>query len=439
MRYSRFYKVKKVCAFIVLGWCFIIQESYSQTPANVSTPKSSSVTAYITSENTNYWRGYYDAFYATNGRYYLYQFSDGFSSSMRFNCHGFAWHMDEGGSPRWIGYYVSTDEDIYMTDGSYVQVCNEMYPGKVSWNSDNHSAATTPTVGRFISKWGQAPLLEHAWNDTPYNNSSLKYYVSTDISGSASELCSGTRTLTAQNIPGAIYTWSINTRLLSIVSGQGTNQLIVQRNGTGSGQGWVEVQISTPCSSGSVSSKKFNFWIGAPHNAGYITGSTYTYELTYTSYSISPVGGTQYNWQFPNGWSGGGVLSTPLAFTTVGVNSGYVYVTPHNSCGSGSSSNTYVTVVPCQYCRTVDISPNPANDYLSIVPRTSSLEGDQVSLELVSYYIVDIRGRLVAKKEGKFNVDPHTIEVSGLSKGLYIIHLLMGDGEKITKRLLIDR
>lgn len=347
--------------------------------------------------------------------------------------------MDQGGSPRWIGYYYSTDEDVYMTDGSYVEVCNEMYPGKVSWASDDHSASTTPTPGRFISKWGQAPLLEHAWNDTPYNNSSLKYYVSTDISGSASELCSGTRTLTARNISGASYTWSVNTNLLSIVSGQGTNQLTVQRNGGDSGQGWVEVQISTSCSSGSATSKKFNFWVGAPHNAGYVTGSTYTYELTYTSYSISPVGGTQYNWQFPNGWSGGGSLSSPVAYTTVGANSGYVYVTPHNACGSGSGSNTYVNVVSCQFCRTVDIWPNPADDYVSIVPKTPDLGEEHPSLELEANYIYDIQGKLVAKMEEKTSINPHAIEVSGLAKGLNIIHLVVTDGETITKRLLIDR
>ncbi|RXF70152.1 hypothetical protein EKH83_09740 [Arcticibacter tournemirensis] len=105
---------------------------------------------------------------------------DNVSSTRRFNCHGYAWYMSELAdplsSPRWIGT-TSTQEDIYMTDGSYTQTSGERYPGKVSYASDDHSAITTNQPGWFISKWGQAILCRHRWDDTPYNESSLKYYV----------------------------------------------------------------------------------------------------------------------------------------------------------------------------------------------------------------------------------------------------------------------
>lgn len=45
MEFSKFHKVMKACALIVFGWCFIIHEGSSQTQANVTTPKASSVTA----------------------------------------------------------------------------------------------------------------------------------------------------------------------------------------------------------------------------------------------------------------------------------------------------------------------------------------------------------------------------------------------------------
>lgn len=195
----------------------------------------------------------------------MYYFGDPYSSTRRFNCHGYAWNMVEGGPIRWIGYYpYNTDEHIYWEDGSYIEVCNEMYPGKVSWASGDHTAITTPTPGRWISKWNEWPLMEHDWNDTPFGTSNLKYYVPTSIAGSTSGLCSGTRTFSVANISGATYTWSVNGSVLSIVSGQGTHQLTVQRNGSNSGLGWVEVEISTPCSSLPATSKRVQFDVGFP-------------------------------------------------------------------------------------------------------------------------------------------------------------------------------
>lgn len=246
--------MRKVYIFFAVSTLtlFALYSKGQETSANVATPKGSTVTAWTIVEDNNTLRNYYDALYATSGRTYLYYFPGEQSSSRRFNCHGYAWHMAEGGAPRWIGWFANTEEDIYMTDGSYVQVCSEIYPGKVSWPSaDDHSAITTPTPGRWISKWGRAPWLEHDWNDNPYGTSGLKYYASTSISGSTAALCSGTRNFSVINISGASYTWYVNSNL-TIVSGQGTNTVTVQRNGSSSGNASVYVEISTPCSGGTV-------------------------------------------------------------------------------------------------------------------------------------------------------------------------------------------
>lgn len=50
---------------------FSVYEARSQqTSANVSTPKGSTVTAWTVTENTSYWRGYYNAYWATSNRTY---------------------------------------------------------------------------------------------------------------------------------------------------------------------------------------------------------------------------------------------------------------------------------------------------------------------------------------------------------------------------------
>ena len=102
---------------------------------------------------------------------------DGVSTTERFNCHGYAWLYVEKGIDRWICYFRAGDEDIYMTDGSYIEVAQETFPGKVSWADGGHSAITTEQQGWFISKWGPGILCKHRWDDTPYGTPNLKYYV----------------------------------------------------------------------------------------------------------------------------------------------------------------------------------------------------------------------------------------------------------------------
>jgi len=155
---------------------------FAQTQSNVNTPIGNPVTAYITPEMSDAdrkaWDKYYEWAYPNATQLDTY---GNRSSSGRFNCHGYAWYMmsNEGSGlndPRWIGYYYTTDEDIYMTDGSYKEVPNEVSPGKVSWASGDHSAITTSTPGKYRSKWNKYPLMEHQWDDTPFGTTNLKYY-----------------------------------------------------------------------------------------------------------------------------------------------------------------------------------------------------------------------------------------------------------------------
>lgn len=97
------------------------------------------------------------------------------NASRTYNCHGYAWHVSEGGNRVWIGYDSKDAEDIYWLDGSYV-LSSENEASKVSYASDDHSAVTTKQKGWFISKWGMGPLMRHRFNDSPYNSTDLKFY-----------------------------------------------------------------------------------------------------------------------------------------------------------------------------------------------------------------------------------------------------------------------
>lgn len=217
-------------------------------------------------------------------------------------------------------------------------------------------------------------------------------------------------------------------------SGSGKS-VTLTRAGSSTGQAKIRFTVQNLCSGNKIYEK--NFWVGQPNSAGGISGSTYTYQYTNSVYSVNPaLGASTYNWQIPNDWSGWS--NTNAINVTVGSNSGYVSVTPQNSCGSGWTSSIYVTVNSCQFCRTVDVWPNPADRYISVVAVPNNDTQDYPKLELEAYFIYDVQGKLLAKKDKKMEINPNAIEVGGLPKGLYFIHLVI-DNETVIKRLIIDR
>jgi len=142
-----------------------------------------------------------------------------------YNCHAYAWHMSEGGTPVWMGFY-DNPTSIYWTDNSYVQSTDSGFEGrKVSYASDNHSAVTTKTVGIFISKWGSWPLMRHEKSYCPYNSSNLKYYHKNRPSGPSIMQCSEVTSFTFIKSG----TWEVSPNL-QIISGQGTNRISVRAN-----------------------------------------------------------------------------------------------------------------------------------------------------------------------------------------------------------------
>jgi hypothetical protein len=91
-----------------------------------------------------------------------------------YNCHAYAWHMTEGGSPVWMGRWTNPT-NAYVDDDSYIATSSNTSNAKVMYLNDNHSAiAETSNV--FVSKWGMQPLMRHSKDYSPYNSSQLAYY-----------------------------------------------------------------------------------------------------------------------------------------------------------------------------------------------------------------------------------------------------------------------
>ena len=99
------------------------------------------------------------------------------NSSAVYNCHSFAWHLNSTDNTVWLNPSNSLNIfqlNRYWTYDKY-ESTSSAYAEKVHYSDGDHSALTLPN-GNYISKWGMAPLMEHAPNYCPYLLSDIHYY-----------------------------------------------------------------------------------------------------------------------------------------------------------------------------------------------------------------------------------------------------------------------
>jgi len=419
--------------------------AYNDIQSNVKTPKDSPVTAWITDESSEATRASYDNYWAlTRPDADQIETYDGFSSTRRFNCHGYAWHIIEGGSDRWIGYHYTTEEDIYMTDGSYVQVVNEMYPGKVSWGSGDHSAITTSQAGRYKSKWNEWPLMEHDWDDTPFGTTNLKYYVSTSISGSSSVLCNNsTRNFSARNIPNADYDWTVGPGLT--LNSDGNYNTSVTANSSYSCETWIEVEITSPLGGSNEDVKTsprvgFWVWVGTP-----IPGISGAYDPACHCQTFMPeVGEEYYFWALTENPSTNNSDYYWKIYPPAGANLGYDYTVDYGkkiyftapvegtytfmlkqnwTCGWSSFAEEYREFFGFWFGLLFSPNPTIGETTLTIEPKGGKAFDENAGWELEVYSQAYVLKERKTKLRGKSTI----IKTTGWKAGIYIVRVKYKD------------
>lgn len=205
---------KKIFIICLLGICSNI--AFSQTYVSVTTvktPNGSTVpdTRQLTSSDITYSSSQLAALREDlrvnyNGAVLID------APSYKYNCHAYAWHISEGGDKVWIGYSTSTAEDVYWTDGSYVEV-SESEATKVSYNqAGNHSAIRLNST-YYQSKWGSSALVKHTPNAVPsgyHPEMTKKYYKRNlpNMSISGQQFVCGSAEYSVKNLPSdATVTW----------------------------------------------------------------------------------------------------------------------------------------------------------------------------------------------------------------------------------------
>lgn len=88
--------------------------------------------------------------------------------SRNYNCHGYAWHMYDGGSEIALNEPIYGGVSAYINDGSYAFTSNTTLPKVRVRYTDDHSAVVIYTTNRYLSKWGPGPVVRHSPGDVPW-------------------------------------------------------------------------------------------------------------------------------------------------------------------------------------------------------------------------------------------------------------------------------
>jgi hypothetical protein len=247
------------------------------------------------------------------------------------------------------------------------------------------------------------------------------------ISGPTNNLCNMQNVVySVTNVIGLTYNWVVPSGA-TIVSGQGTNSIIVNFGSTlGSCNTCTGPQITVSASNGCLSSPARCLSITLyPDKPGTITGPYNTTPNQIVTYSILPVpGATSYTWQKPAGWtiiSGQGTTSIQVIAGTV---RGKILVKANNDCGSSGFRIKYVN--SCSTSRIIDnvvnsttkIYPNPTNGILNI----------ETSKSIEKIEILNLQGSIISTFGNE-----RILDLSSYDDGIYLIRTITDEGIELKR------
>lgn len=213
--------------------------------------------------------------------------------------------------------------------------------------------------------------------------------VSTSAISGPTPVCPNTNGLiyTVVNTPGSTYSWTVPAGA-AIVSGQGTNSIVVNWGAAG---GVITVTETASCGTGAP--VNYNVTIGTNPNTGAISGtSPVCPNAANVVYTVNNTAGSTYAWTVPAGAtivSGQGTNSIIVNWGSTG---GNISVTETTNCGTGTAVLYPVTVFPlpstspitggnptCANATgiTYSVTNTPGNTYVWTVPAGATIVSGQ--------------------------------------------------------------
>lgn len=98
------------------------------------------------------------------------------SPTSLYNCHSYAWYKNSTDNNVWIDAYINGDLQLstYWEHDVFVS-CAETGAIRAYYSLGDHSAIVLPN-GKYLSKWGMGPLLEHDKEYCPYSTANIQYF-----------------------------------------------------------------------------------------------------------------------------------------------------------------------------------------------------------------------------------------------------------------------
>lgn len=216
------------------------------------------------------------------------------------------------------------------------------------------------------------------------------------------------------------YTWTVPASC-SIVSGQGTNAIVLSTPA-----GFVSGQVCVTAFNGCVNgtARCANIY-GAPAKPAAISGPASVCAgqqgVTYTAPAMA--GATLYTWTVPAGSVIVSGQNTNSIVVNFGTTAGKIGVTAKNACGN-KGTTTLTIAFNCRESNPalLNVYPNPASDKISIVFSAENEGSSEIQL-------LDLTGRLIQSEmlQAIEGINETSMDLSGLSKGIYMLNLVKND------------
>jgi hypothetical protein len=246
--------------------------------------------------------------------------------------------------------------------------------------------------------------------------------VPASISGQTTGVCNKPNVpYIATTVPGATsYFWTVPTGA-SIVSGQGSNAVLVTFGNSFAGTGNITVKALNTCGMSVARTMTLN----AKPQSPIISGLNYACKnQTGLHYTIAPVAGaTSYTWTVVAGSSIVNGQGTPHIVVNWGNINGIITCKTNNSCGSSASGNLAVAFTCKNENETINpnsiaLYPNPGNGLIT-------LQYESYTDGAIEMGVYELTGKIILHKQlaSIYGNNKHEIDFANLASGIYLVQL----------------
>jgi hypothetical protein len=235
-------------------------------------------------------------------------------------------------------------------------------------------------------------------------------------------VCAANATFTVSGVSSyaTSVSWTKSTNL-NYVSGQNTNSYTVNSNATGAGS--VTATPSGRCGAGKGITQNISVGTGAPPS-GITIGRDDCYDQRFSTDYAG--GAAVYQWTMINTSTNSMTFYPNHNYQLVtGLGAGSYHVVVASACPSPLAAEAYFTIVCSGGPKLVAVSPNPASSQLVVASQPVAAESI-ASNASIDVSLVDNTGTVVRSTQLKEGQEIE-LDVTGLKKGVYFLHVRKGD------------